>query len=514
MTMELTVHTDHLFGRLAAVAAGAPDKMAVVSDSITLSYVELLHRADAFSAQLADAGVRSGDRVAVILPNGAEFVICAFATWKLGAILTPMHAQLRHAEIVRYVSGCRARAIVATDAMDGIVRAVMDNCSDTVTHAWRWSRSAARWQCHRSQGQFATTAAVADDHCVQGADSLALTQFSTGSTGHPKRITRTHRNLIGEVQAVSGVLGRSSADRVLGAAPFFHSHGLMNAALGSILSGATLYAVERFFPRDLARLIEEEKITGFPGGPFMFQLLADLPDSIGFSDLRGVVSAGAPLPPAVAAAFQAKFRVPIRELYGCTEAGVLTIADEEEPGGEHTVGRPIPGVEIRIVDQQQQPVPVGEKGRIEVTSAHAAERYDQSDDRVEAHFVGPRFYPGDLGRVTPEGRVILLGRDRGFINVAGNKIDPTEVESVLREMPTVTDVAVLGLPDGAAEEKVKAVLVVSAPCSREDVLAHCTRRLAPFKVPRVIEFRKEMPTNLMGKLLRKYLLEEDGIDPG
>jgi len=512
MTPELPVRADHLFGRLEAVSARVPDKVAIVSDSITLSYAELLQRADAFSAQLADAGMRSRDRVAVVLPNGAEFVICAFAAWKLGAILTPMHAQLRQAEIVRYVSDCQARVLVATDAMDGIVRSVMDNCSDTVTHAWIWSKAAARWQCHRGPGQFATTAAVADEHCVPDADSPALTQFSTGSTGHPKRITRTHRKLIGEVEAVSRVLGRSAADRVLGVAPFFHSHGLMNAALGSILSGATLYAVERFFPRDLARLIEAEQITGFPGGPFMFQLLADLPDHIGFASLRWVLSAGAPLLPAVAAAFQTKFGVPIRELYGCTEAGVLTISGEEEHGGEHTVGLPIPGVKIRIVDQQRQPVAVGEKGRIEVTSAHAAERYDQSDDRLEAHFVGPCFYPGDLGRVTPEGRVVLLGRDRGFINVAGNKIDPTEVEAVLRELPAVTDVAVLGLPDGAAEEKVKAVLVVSSPCSREEVLAHCTRRLAPFKIPRVIEFRKELPTNLMGKLLRKYLLAAEGTD--
>lgn len=514
MNAELAGHRDHLNGRLEAIAARLPEKVAVVAESSTLTYAELLRRADSFAAPLRDAGVRSGDRVVVVLPNGAEFVVAAFGVWRLGAILTPLHTQLRPGEIVRCVLDCRARALVVGDAMDDTVGAVMEKCSDLVEHVWHWSKAEARWRCDWDKASIrVSTHTTPDDDGQQGADIPALTQFSTGSTGHPKRVTRTHRHLIGEVEAVSRVLGRTEVDRVLGVAPFFHSHGLMNAVLGSLLTGGTLYAVERFFPREVARLIEQENITGFPGSPFMFQSLAELPDRIAFPHLRWVVSAGAPLPPSLSATFRARFGAGIRELYGCTEAGVLTVASDADPVDEHTVGRPIPGVRIGVVDAQRRPVRLGEKGVIEVTSEHAAPRYDHADNWLEAHFVGRKFYPGDIGRLTLDGRVVLLGRDRGFINVAGNKVDPTEVESVLRELAEVTDAAVLGIPDGAAQEKVKAVLVVSTPCSREIVLAHCRRRLAPFKIPRVIEFRTELPTNLLGKVLRKYLLDEEGADP-
>ena len=418
-----------LFGRLEAVASRAPDNVAIVAADRPLTFAELVGKATSFSAELAKAGVQPRDRVAVILPNGWEFVVAAFAIWKRGAILTPLHAQLSELELMRYIAECSARAVVMTEAMGAVANAALEDAGGTVAHAWLCPKDADAWtyrpgrQGHGGTGGGSTGDPVLDDGWP------ALTQFSTGSTGRPKQITRSHGQLIGEFEAVSEVLARTEQDRVLGVAPFFHSHGLMNAAVGALLAGARLYAVEKFFPRDIAQLIERERITGFPGGPFMFQLLAEMRESATLSSLRYIVSAGAPLPDAVAAAFKARYGVSIRELFGSTETGVITIerADQDK-SGEHSVGLPIPGVTLRIVDADGQSAPTGEKGRVEVTTPHAATRYDQSEEQTEAHFVGPHFYPGDLGRLMPDGRLVLLGRDRGFINVAGNKADPVEVE--------------------------------------------------------------------------------------
>jgi long-chain acyl-CoA synthetase len=501
----------HLSGRLEAVVARTPDAVAIVCGDTAVSYGELARRIATFSAELAAAGVAPRDRVAVVLPNGVEFVVAVFALWRRGAIVTPLHLQFREREIVGYVADCAARAIITTHAMSGVVDALLQEPGGSVAHAWLLPKEAGAWIHRRRAGERVAADLGPPRDPALDSSWPALTQFSTGSTGRAKRVTRTHGHLIGEFTAVSKVLARTEADRVLGVAPFFHSHGLMNAVLGATLAGSRLYAVERFFPRDIAQLVEREQITGFPGGPVMFQTLVEMRESVTLSSLRYAVSAGAPLPEAVAAAFKARYGIGVRELFGCTEAGVLTIEPEDKGGsGEHTVGLPIPGVGVRIVDTQGRPVPAGEEGRVEVTSPYAATCYDQSQEQTEAHFIGPHLYPGDLGRLTPgDGRLVLLGRDRGFINVAGNKADPVEVETVLLEMPAVTEAVVMGLPDGAAGEKIKAVLVTSSPCSREEILAHCARRLAPFKLPRIIEFREALPKNLMGKVLRKYLLEEE-----
>ena len=395
---------DHLSARLEAVVSRAQDNVAIVAGDTIVTFGELARRVASFSAELADAGVQPRDRVAVVLPNGLEFVVAAFAVWKRGAILVPLHLQFREREILRYITDCSAHAIVTTEEMSRVVDAVMQETHGSVAHAWLCPKDGGTWVHRKSpSGQRATGAPPADDQAL-GADWPALTQFSTGSSGHPKRITRSHGHLIGEFEAVSEVLGRTEADRVLGVAPFYHSYGIMNGVVGPVLGGSRLYTVEKFFPRDVAQLVERERITGFPGGPFMFQLLAEMRERATFSSVRYAVSAGAPLPDSVVAAFKAKYGITVRELYGCTEAGVVCIEPEDQDRSrEHSVGLPIPGVTVRIIDADGRPVPAGAKGRVEVISPYAAARYDQSEEQTDAHFVELALLPGrsrpsDAGR--------------------------------------------------------------------------------------------------------------------
>lgn len=496
----------NLAGVLESVAAQMPSKGAIVGSNSSLSYSALVERVEKLAREIYAAGIDVGDRVAVILPNSIEFVVAAFAIWKRGAILVPLHARYQEQEILKYVMDCSVRAVITAARMSNIVQSI-EQKHVGLEHAWFCGANSGEWK------YVGTTAAQMQGHPgdIGGqveADWPAITQYSTGSTGFSKRITRTHAQVLGEMRSVAAVMEITAEDRILGVAPFFHSYGLVNAMLCGLLSGATLYAVDDFFPRDVGRLVEREKITGFPGVPFMYQLLAEQRNKSDFTSLRYALSAGAPLPASTASAFASGYGKLIRQLYGSTETGVISI--ERGPGQPEylSVGLPIPGVNVAVVDEFGHDVAADIDGQVAVTSPFASSGYDNLQSRSESYFKEGRFFPGDLGRLSVDGRLVLCGRKRGFINVAGNKVDPAEVETVLCEHEAISEAVVVGVSDGAAGEKLKAVLVTSAPFSRGDVLEYCRSKLADFKCPRIIEFRKEIPKSPLGKILRKYLIDE------
>ncbi len=457
---------------------------------------------------LTGAGIQPGDGVAALLGNSTEFLVAAFGIWKRGAVLVPLNPHLPEAELLDMSPGTPVRAVITSMRNRTVGEALQARCSH-IEQVWFYRAEVNAWE---RAGPGNASSRIPDNPPSEAniePHSPAITQYSTGSTGYPKRATRFHGQLLGEFRSVAKVVNATRGDRILGVAPFFHSHGLMNSAVLALLSGGTLYPVETFFQRDVARLIEGERISVFPGVPFMFQLLAELKERHNFSSLRCVLSAGAPLPEQTAQAFRQTYNVGIRQLYGTTETGVICISagwdGASEPG---TVGLPIPGVSLRVADDGGYTVTEGTEGRIEIKSPFAALGYDSASEGSESHFQAGTFYPGDLGRLTPSGELVVSGRYRGFINVGGNKVDPAEVEAVLLESPQVAEVVVFGIPDGAAGEKIKAVVVSSAAVTQAEIRAHCIRRLADFKHPRIIEFRKELPKSPLGKILRKYLMDE------
>ena len=247
----------------------------------------------------------------------------------------------------------------------------------------------------------------------------------------------------------------------------------------------------------------------------MYQLLVELDSSTDLRSLRYALSAGAPLPQSTAQSFKSKYGITVRQLYGTTETGVVSVEREDSDRmSAGSVGQPIEGVSIRILDDLDQVASGGVPGNIAITSPYAARKYEGSAQSGESIFKGREFFPGDTGFLDSNGSLVLRGRRRGFINVSGNKVDPSEVETALKQHPNVAEAVVLGVPDGAAGEKIKAVLVLNELCKREDIHAYCSRKLADFKRPRLIEIRKELPKSPVGKILRKYLIaDHDGTGP-
>ena len=501
-TTTTTALFQNLDELLDDVVSRAPARPAIVTDDKQLSYRDLQRHI----TELADVmreHVQPGERVALLLPNGCEFAIATWALFSIGAIPVPLHIKYLEREIARYLRDCEISTVVADQRMLRALPALVDGGPPL---AQIYSTEPGRIGLHPTLD---LPSRSPRSRFVPTLSTPALSQYSTGSTGVSKRVTRLQGQILGETLSVSGAVGISPDDRILGVAPMFHSYGFVNVMMCGLASAATLYLMEEFFPRETIRIIETHRITGFPGVPFMYELLADFAGDADLSSLRYCLSAGSPLPVRTATSFQRRFGLPIQQLYGSTETGVVAFdRPADVDASTSSVGRPIPGVTVEIVDDAGQPVEEERVGNVTIRSLFAATSYDRVAAHTESTFQAERFFPGDIGRILRDGRVQLAGRKRMFINVAGNKVDPTEVEGALREHPLVSDVAVVGVPAGAGGETVKAVLVTSAPCNRADLFEHCRRRLAEYKRPRIIEFRDEIPKSPIGKVLCKYLVEE------
>lgn len=323
-------------------------------------------------------------------------------------------------------------------------------------------------------------------------------------------------------QAVTGI---GVGDRVLCALPLFHAHGLGNCLLAALGNGATLVlepasnetgepkAVPLLFRRkQLLQLLAEQRVTVFPGVPYLFAALTEgSPRKL--PDLRLCISAGEKLPASVAQAFRRRFGCPIRQLYGCTEAGALALDEAEGPDQEpnlETVGRPLPGVEVRILDAGGKPLPPGERGQLWVSSPALCDGYRSDAGRSRATFVDGGYLSGDLARLTDDGRLVILGRSLPYIHTAGYKVDPLEVEAVLIDLPGIAEAVVIGVDDAGAGagELVRAFIVLdpdAVPLTDADIRAQCRQRLAGYKVPKQIRILDEMPRGPSGKLRRTAL---------
>jgi long-chain acyl-CoA synthetase len=343
-------------------------------------------------------------------------------------------------------------------------------------------------------------------------DDDALYQYSSGSTGRAKRVPRTHRQLLDEVEGYAEGIALEPDDAILGMVPLHHTYGLGCCLMAAVHSGATLVLPEDRHPFVLRRartleLIEQSRVTVVPGVPVQFRVLAGARGSPRLPDVRLVLSAAAALPRATFDAFREAFGLPVRQLYGTTETGALTVNLDADPAATAgSVGRPLPGVRVTIRDGSGGEVEDGRIGDVVVSSVGMTRGYAESEDDSLA-FRDGWFSTGDRGRIDEDGRLYLTGRTKLLIDVAGRKVDPIEVEDVLATHPRVREVVVVGTATGVeGEERVKAVVVPDGRCEERDLRRFCAERLAAYKVPETVEFRDEIPRSPVGKVLRNYLV--------
>jgi long-chain acyl-CoA synthetase len=491
---------------LAATADRFGDRPAVIAAGGRRTWSELLADVRRRAAGLRDRGVGPGDAVGIVLPNTGDFVTTFLAVLWLDAIAVPLNPLFTVSELDVYLSGCRVGGVVTTAALVPAIAAATPG-------AWVAPPDELEPGSESDGGR--PDDGRPDDR--SRPSSPALYAFSSGSTGTPKGMLRSQANLANESNHFFDTVGLTEDDVILTVVALFHAHGLGNCLQAAVRSGAAMVLIEQFNRDEVLEAIERERVTVFPTVPFICQTLAETrrAERYDTGSLRLVFTAGAPLARETFDLFRERFGLPVRQLYGCSEAGSVTInlADDVDATAG-SVGRPMKGIEVSIVGEHGGWLDTGETGEICFSSPALTPGYVSDDPEVNRAFRGGWFHTGDLGHVDEAGRLYVTGRSKLFISTSGFKVDPFEVENVLRRHPAVADVVVVGSKGALGEEMVKAVVVRAGGDAatgddtelRHELMSRCRAELAVFKVPRIIEFRSEIPRSPLGKILRKYLI--------
>ena len=486
---------------LDAVIRAHAKRTAVVEGETAVSYESLARRIGTLASKLYASRVRKGDRVALLLPNGLDFVTAFFSVSRLGAIVVPLNFQYQQEEVFQVVNACRVSMVVVARESASL---------------WEQNPRLRDADCRllivSGEAEIAEGSTMLCDSDVYGdidPNSPVLYQFSSGTTGIPKRIGRTHKNLLFEIRTLIRTLDITQNERFLGVTPFSHVNGLMRSMMVSVAAGATLYPLPKFERRAVADIIEKHRLTIFIGVPFMFGALAKTnferpPD---FSSVRLCLSASAPLPSKLNRQFHDRFGIYIRQLYGSTETGTISVNLSADIGVSlESVGRPLTGVDVEVFTENGKPARANEVGEVAVKSPAAIKSYDGCDGGDKDAFRDGYYLTGDLARKDDHGLFYLVGRKKLFINKGGYKINPQEIEELIATHPKVEETVVMGLPTPYGDEKVKAVIVLNDLCTEREIIEHCRGKIAHFKIPSLIEFREGLPRTPAGKIRREMLV--------
>jgi long-chain acyl-CoA synthetase len=499
-----------LIGRQAARYGS---KTLFECQGVRRSYAEFDERTTRLAGGLQDLGVRPGDRVACYMPNSIELIEAYYATSKAGAVTVFLNALLTAREIRFVLQDSDTRVIVtAPGLLPNVqeVRADAQRLETVVVHGAPASPDVVRFDDLLTRGSYRAVPVKTED--------VAWLGYTSGTTGRPKGAILTHLGATHVAAVVAERFGYREDDVILCALPLFHSYALNSCMIQVMMAGASQVILERFTPDDVLRAIQDHRVTLFPGVPTMFNYLVNFPDRARYdlSSLRICKSAGAVLPAKLMHDFEGLYGVPLVDGYGITEAhSFVTLNDPRgrRPGG--SCGKPIEGVEVRIVDPEDRDVPAGERGELVFRGPNLPLGYVNAPAATAEALRGGWYHSGDVAHVDAEGFVYIVDRIKDTIICGGYNIYPKEVEDVIYAHPAVLDVAVVGVADEAKGEIPKACVVLkpAAALTAAELEAHCRQSLAAYKVPRVIEFLHTIPKTASGKT-KRFLLRQGVNAPG
>jgi len=490
---------------LASLIEGHPDdSVAIVDfDDRVVTYGELRDRVGRLRGAFAEMGVERGDRVALLLGNCADFAFTYLALAGLGAVVVPCNPTSPEAELRRELESVAATiAVVGPEAAPAIEGLGLGSVLLSGGAQVPGGRPIDELDAPPLQP------------VPMATDDLAVLVFTSGTAGTPKAAMLSHGNLLANLDQIQAHPGREvrSDDVSLGVLPLFHIFGL-NVVLGlSFKAGASVLLRDHFDPISSAEELGPRKVTLVPGAPPMFgawvSLAGSAVDSSSFAGVRLAVSGAAPLSHEVARQFEARFGIPLREGYGLTEAApVVTSSLLDRPAKPGSVGVPLPGISMRLVDEDGEDALEGDPGEIWVKGPNVFAGYWEDDVATRAALTATGWLrTGDIGVVDDSGEIWLVDRAKDLIIVSGFNVFPAEVEAVLLDHPDIVDAAVIGVPHDRTGEAVKAYVVASRPdFDSQTVIAHCMAHLARYKCPELVEIVSQIPHASSGKLLRRNL---------
>jgi long-chain acyl-CoA synthetase len=497
---------------LPSSASERPEKPAILAGERIITYGALDQRAGRAAGALQAAGVRKGDRVALVLGNTPEFVEALHGAWRIGAIAAPLNVMLTPEEAGYVLADAEATVVVTDPTLLPTVLAVRDRIA-SLEHVLVTGGAPAPSGTVSYESALAGASASAPIDL--GEEDLALLSYTAGTTARPKGAMLTHGNLLANLEQMAKVpaLAEAESDVVLLALPLFHIYAL-NVVLGITLrEGATAVLVERFDPAATLELVERHRVTVLFGAPPMFAawLQAATQRDFDLSSVRLAVSGAAPLPGEVLGAFRERLGVTIWEGYGLTEtAPAVTTNALGEEAKPDSIGLVLPGVEVRLVDEHGGEVEDGDPGEIVVRGPNVFRGYWNRQEESEAAFRDGWLRTGDVAYRDQDGYLFIVDRTKDLVIVSGFNVFPKEVEDAIARHPKVAEVVVIGVPDERTGEAVKALIVPKdgQTLTEDEVLDHCRGTLARFKWPRTIELVDSLPKHVTGKVLRRALRDQ------
>jgi len=485
---------------LLQAAPGHKTAVILPEQGLRVTYASLRGQVEAAGDALARAGLRRGERIALVFPNGLPALVCFLAASAVGTA-APLNPGYRYEEFSFYLEDTAARALVVPPEGGEEVRRAAGGRIPILT-ADMDARGAVHVSVPSASAVLATPAPPAPE-------DVALVLHTSGSTGRPKRVPLKHSNLVVSARNIVDTYRLSPEDVSLCVMPLFHVHGLVASVLATLLSGGTVVVPSRFNPLSFWRTVRDCRATWYSAVPTLHQLLltrlgsgSERPPGAEF--LRFIRSCSAPLPVEAMWRMEEAFGVPVLEAYGMTEASHQMSSNPLPP--EHrkpgTVGRGT-GVRISIMDEAGRHLEAGQPGEVVIQGPNVIRGYENNPEANARSFVGEWFRTGDQGVLDADGYLRLIGRIKELINRGGEKISPREVDEVLLAHPAVAEAVCFGVPHPTWGEEVVAAVVLREPASESELLAHCRERLADFKCPKKIHVVDSIPRTATGKIQRR-----------
>jgi len=526
---ETRVFEGSLYDLFRHAAEEHRGKTALSFYGTTFEFGRLQALVEKMSASLAASGVSKGDRVALMLPNCPQYVISFFATARLGAIVTQINPMYVEREIEHILNDSGARTIVVYADMYERVKTVLpDTDLETVVVVSLGDEPEGLDAGHQSFGDFLSTDAdPAPDVEIDPAEDVAALQYTGGTTGVSKGAMLTHRNLVANLQQTIDVFVQNpdqfTGRKCIGALPFFHIYGLTCVMLFGIRLGTEQVLLPRFEVEEALAVFENDRPTMFSGVPTMYMALLASGADLRKHHLHDVMifnSGGSALPVNLKRSFEEKVGKPLFEGYGLSEASPVTHNNPPflGKGREGSIGIPIPSTDARIVDVEtgETEMPIGESGELVIKGPQIMKGYLNMPEETAVALKDGWLHTGDVARMDEDGYFYIVDRKKDMIVASGYNVYPREVEEVLFEHPDVAEAVAIGIPDEYRGESVKAFVVKrpGATTKEDEVLAFCKERLAAYKAPKAVEFRDELPKSVVGKLLRRVLVDEERARAG
>lgn len=521
---------------LESTADWMPRRIATMFYGKTLTYQQLDRRVNQFARSLARCGITAGDRVMIVLPNTPQFIIAYYAILKVGAVVVLSNPDADADLIAAHAKDTQAKAFITLNAFSELAQLIRETTATKTLIFTRigqhvtTSRSAAFGRHKHPTDEdderagrigvyMSDIMTIEDDGPFESgatADDLAVISYTSGTTGRPKGVCLTHRNLVANALQTRHWLPEIQYGKevVMAVVPFEHSYGMTAAMNLPILIAAKIVIISVFELEQVLEQIKRYKPTLFPGVPSMFTLINHAPKvrSYGLSSIKACISGAAPLPVEVQEAFEKLTRGRLVEGYGLTEAAPVTHSNPlyglRKVG---SIGIPLPNTDAKIVDLiTHEELPSGQIGELALRGPQVMRGYWRADDEDESVLRDGWLYTGDVAVMDDEGYFKIISRRRDTIFTGEYSVYPRDVEEVLYEHNKVLEAAVVGVGSADGKQKVKAFVVPrpNTSLSKEELVALCRRRLEEYAVPWEIEFREGLPRSFIGKVLRRMLYDD------